>query len=157
MTTQRNGSVSAMETRPRIRKIGTGCFFLALLTVGYLAFLRYGYDPPKDNNGDLPDDAVRNFIELVKADDYEAAKELWFGQSKRVSGGPIEFPIEFEEFCARFKHIDLNNCVISKAHRGKSGFSMVYIDWEESGEKKHYSFGLKIFGGDWRMERGYDW
>jgi len=123
---------------------------LACLAVSSCSYVLH--NPPKDKKGNLPDDVVRSFIELVKADDYEAARKSWYGDSKRISG-----PVKFEEYCAPYKRIDLNNCEISKAQRGKSGFSIVHVDWEESGKKKHYLFGLKIVGGEWRMERGHDW
>ena len=141
-----------METSPRTRQISIRCFLLALFSLACLAVSGCGHNPPMDKNGSLPDDAVRNFIELVKADDYEAARKLWYGESMVITG-----PEKFEDFCSRYKKIDLNNCNISKARKGKSGFSMVYVDWEENGKKKSAFFGLKIVDDEWRMERGYYW
>jgi len=151
MRTPTHGNVSVMETSPRTQQISTRRFLLVLFSVVCLA-VSGCYYPPRDNNGNLPDDVVGNFIELVKADNYEAARKLWYGDSKRISG-----PVKFEDFCARYKKIDLNNCKISKAQRGKSGFSMVDVDWEESGKEKHSHLGLKIVGGEWRMQRGDRW
>ena len=62
---------------------------MALFSVACLAVSGCGHvvhNPPKDENGNLPDDVVRNFIELVKADNYEAARKLWYGDPKRISG-----------------------------------------------------------------------
>lgn len=141
-----------METGPRTQQIGSRCFLLALFSVACLAATGCGHNPSKDKNGKLPDDAVRNFIELVKADDYEAARKLWYGESKQIAGFG-----QFEVFCARYKQMDPNNCKISRAKKGKAGFSMVRIDWEENGTEKHVFFGLKIIDGEWKMKRGYMW
>jgi hypothetical protein len=119
--------------------------------------------PPLDKNGNQPDDVVRNFLKLVQAAEYESAQRLWYGESKRV-GDPsdprdpkIDLRMNFEDFCAQYRHIDLGSAKISKAYRGKSGFSMITVDWQEDGMKKHDQFGLKIIEGEWKMERGYYW
>jgi hypothetical protein len=121
------------------------------------------YGPTVDNNGKQPDDVVRNFLKLVQAEDYEAARRLWYGESMLVfepsdpGNKKIDLRTKFKDFCAYYTHIDLENAKISKAYRGKSGFSMVEVDWQEGGMKKHDQFGLKIVDGEWKMERGYYW
>lgn len=110
------------------------------------------YNPPKDKNGSLPDDVVEKFIEYAQEENYISAGKLWYGASKLTATQE-----KFEDFCSRYKNIDLKKCRISKARSGKSGFSMVDVDWEENGQKKHIHFGLKIIDGEWKMERGYYW
>ena len=129
-------------------------YSLALFGVLLLGTLSAGgcYHPPRDKHGNLPDDAVRNFIEAVKARDYGRARSIWYGASMRISG-----VIKFEDFCSEYKNIDLDRCRISKAQRGKAGFAMINIDWDENGEQMHDEFGLKIVDGEWKMERGYYW
>lgn len=154
MKAQPRGNASVAEARPTTRPIGTRrCPLMTLFSALCLGVL-FGclYNPPGDRNGRLPDHAVRKFLELVKADDYDGARNMWYGPSMRKSGQE-----KFEEFCEYFNKIDLGTCKISKAFRGKSGFSIVNVDWEEDGGKKHYDFGLKIIDGEWKMERGYDW
>ncbi len=151
MKAQEHGNVSAKETNRRTPQINSRCVLFSLLSLLSIAVIGCYY-PPKDNNKNLPQDAVRNFIKLVKAEDYEAARNLWYGASKLIATQE-----KFEDFCSRYKNIDLDKCQISKAGRGKSGFSIVDVDWEENGQKKHTNFGLKIIDGKWKMERGYYW
>ena len=167
MKAQSHGNVSAMATFHGTRQIGTSRFYCCLMTVFLVAGLGVSgcglLSPPKDTNGNLPDDVVRNFIELVQSKEYPSAEQLWYGESKRVyelsdpKGAKMDLRIKFEDFCAKFMPIDLATASISKAQRGKSGFSIVNIDWEEGGAKKHFEFGLKIVEGEWKMERAYDW
>lgn len=163
MKAQQHGNVCVTETGPRTQPISTSCCLLTLSSVFCLAiFFGCLHNPPADKNGKLPDDAVRRFIELVRASDYDGARKLWYGPSKLVfqpsdpQEKTIDLTTKFEDFCKDFKKIDLKTCRTT-VPRGKSGFSMVEIDWEESGEKKHYLFGLKIVDGEWKMERGYYW
>jgi hypothetical protein len=155
-----------MATSQGSRQIGTNRLYWCSLVVFFVAntgISGCAYSPPKDTNGNLPDDVVRKFVELVQARDYQSAERLWYGESKLVfkpsspKEGIIDLRIKFEDFCARYLHIDLASASISKPEKGKSGFSMVNVDWKEDGAKKHDSFGLKIIQGEWKMQRGYRW
>ena len=141
MKAQRHSSVSVTETSRSFRQISTRRLLLAFAFTGCVAVCGC-HTPPKDENGNCPSHVVREFIELVQAEDYKAARDLWYGPSKRITG-----PMRFEKFCARYKNIDLSNCTISEARRGKAGFWMVDVDWRESGQNKHDHFGLKIVHG----------
>ena len=136
----------------RDKQTGSRRFQQALLCAGCLVVSGCGYNPPKDNNGNLPDDVVRNFIELAKADDYETARKLWYGEIEQVAR-----IVQFDVFCERYKRMDLDNCRISKAKKGKAGFSIVRIDWQENGTPTHVFFGLKTIDGEWKIHRGYNW
>ena len=148
----RHGNVSAMETSQRIVQTSSRCVMWFISIVACISASSCTCNPPVDRNGKLPSDIVREFVEDVEAKNYEAAKNLWYGNSKRITG-----PADFEKFCLRYSTIDLNNCNISRAMRGKSGFYMVHIDWEHGIEMQHSSLGLKIVDGEWRIERGYYW
>ena len=152
MKAQRHGNVSAMETCRRGQKIGSRCFFLVVIAMANLGLFGCGGNPPKDKNGNLPDDVVRNFIELCEAEKYEAARKLWYGPAML----PASVQRKFEDFCARYKRIGLKNCKILKAHKDK-GVWRVHIHFEEEGKKKSVFFDLEIVDGEWRMERGYMW
>jgi hypothetical protein len=127
-------------------------FLLAALCVCGIGSSGCSRTAPKDTKDKFPEDSVRKYVELVQAKDYPAAERLWYGPSQR-----IDAPIKFEDFSAYFMHIDLATASISKARKGKSGFWMVNLDWTEGGKKKHYSFGLKIVDGEWKIERGHSW
>lgn len=115
----------------------------------------------RDSNNNLPADSVHQFIAWTQQNELDKAKELWYGRSKLISklddGTIHDGTIPFEEFCKNFRNINLNECKITKASKGKSGFFMIYIYWHENGQKKQYSFGLKLVEGIWKMERGYSW
>jgi len=120
------------------------------------------YNPPRDNNGTLPQDTVRNFIQLVIKKDFDNARKLWYGESSRISklsdGSVHDATIPFEEFCSYYKNItNISKLKISEPYEGKSGFSMVYIEWLENEQRKAHTFGLKIINGEWKMERGSYW
>ena len=166
MKAHARGNAFAMATFHGGQKIGTRRFYCCLLAVCCgvgLAVSGCGHHPPRDTNGNLPDDVARNFVEFVQAEDYRSAERLWYGESYRIDrlddpkGAISDLRIDFEDFCAKFLPIDLATASISKARRGKSGFSIVNVDWEEDGTKKHAHFGLKIVDGEWKMERGYHW
>jgi len=91
----KHGNVSAVETSRRTQPIGSRCFLLALFGMANLGVSGCGLNPPKDTKGNLPDDAVRNFIKLVEADNYKAARKLWYGPAKL---GSVQ--LKFEDFCA---------------------------------------------------------
>jgi hypothetical protein len=150
MKAQGHGDVSAMEIGRGTQKIGFRCFLLALFAMASLGVS--GCGPPKDQKGNLPDDVVRNFLELVEADNYEAARKLWYGP---VMLGSVQRT--FEDYCARYKKIRFMSYTISKARKGKGDFWMVRVDFDERGKQKHQFFGLKIVDGEWRMPRGYRW
>ncbi|QDU45539.1 hypothetical protein Mal52_40330 [Symmachiella dynata] len=120
--------------------------------VGFSVYVYDNFCPPEDQKGNLPNDSVRKFLELVAADNYDAARKLFYGPSNRIGA-----PRTFEEFCVGYKRIDPQKCKISRAHKGKSGFWTVRVDFEEEAEKTYVFFGLKIVDGEWRMERGYSW
>lgn len=150
----------------RNRQIGLnrlGFWLPGLFLIMGLGVSGCAHRPPADANGNLPDDVVRNFLTLVQAEDYQAARGLWYGESKLVfqpsnpKGKKVDLRTKFKDFCAQYRQIDLENVRISKARRGKSGFSMVDVDWQEGGEQKHDQFGLKIIDGEWKIERGYYW
>jgi hypothetical protein len=163
---QRTLPLYAAETFRRIQRTGISrrfCFLLATFCALVMSSSGCERTSPKDTKGKFPEDSVRKFIELVQAKDYEAAERLWYGESQLVfqpsdtKERAIDLRDKFEDFCAYFMQIDLATASISKARKGKSGFWMVSIDWTEGGEKRHYSFGLKIVEGEWKMERGYSW
>lgn len=110
------------------------------------------YHPEPDKNGNLPSDVVREFLDSAKRGDYEAAQQLWYGDTKRASG-----PIKFSDFCSQYKSIDFRTLSISRAYRGKAGFSMVDIDWPANGKMDHDVFGLELIDGEWKLHRGIRW
>lgn len=77
---------------------------------------------------------------------------MWYGNTERASG-----PIEFSDFCLQYKSIDFRTCRISKAYRGKAGFSMVDVDWKANGRMDHDVFGLELIDGEWKLHRGIRW
>ena len=150
MKAPRHSSGSVRETNPDSQQISTRLLLLVVAFTGLVAISGCN-TPPKDENGNLPNDVVRDFIGLVQADDYEAARDLWYGSSKRLTG-----PMRFENFCERFEGVDLDNCKTQTAP-GKGDSWMVTIHWKENGDKKQYLLGLKIVDGEWKMPRGYQW
>ncbi|TWU07223.1 hypothetical protein CA54_56280 [Symmachiella macrocystis] len=163
MTAQNHGNTSAAESNQTPRRDVSRYLLPASLAVFGLVALSaivswgvYEYFPffplPEDQKGNLSDDSVRKFLELVEADNYDAARKLFYGPSKRIGE-----PRTFEEFCAGYKRIDPPKCKISMARKGKSGFWTVRVDFEEEANQTYVFFGLKIVDGEWRMERGYSW
>ena len=59
------------------------CLFLLAVCLGATGCADV-HAAPADNNGNQPDDAVRNFFKLVQADDYKSVEQLWFGDSTRI-------------------------------------------------------------------------
>ena len=86
---------------------------------------------------------------MAEADNYKAARKLWYGPAKL---GSVQ--LKFEDFCARYKKIGLKDCKISKASKGKAGFWTVRVDFEEGGKKKYVCFGLKIVDGECTGDTG---
>ncbi|TWU06882.1 hypothetical protein CA54_52840 [Symmachiella macrocystis] len=153
MKAQTHGNVSAVETCRRSGKIVFRIVLLTLFAIAGLGYYVYYLCPPKDQNGNVPGDSVRKFLEFAEAENYESARELWYGPAKL----DVTVQTEFEDYCARYKKIGLKKFKISWARRGKAGFWMVRIDFEEGGEKIHQFFALKIVDGEWRLSRGYRW
>lgn len=106
----------------------------------------------KDKNGDRPRDMVVKLIKLIKEGKYEDAQKLYHGNC--MIDTSLMTPPTFEEYSSYFKNIDLNKLKISAPKRGKSGWFVIEIDWDENGTPKHYLFGLKIVDGVWKFHRG---
>lgn len=151
MKAQRHGNVFAMEISRGTRKPDNWRCVLAFVVVAGLGIAGCGF-PPKDNNGDVPSDVVRQFIELCEAEDYESARKLWFGPSERVP------PMTFESFCERYKKIGSGIYQVSRAVESKvADLWSVRVDFEEDGQKRHVFFYIKVIDGQWKLRRGRKW
>lgn len=127
-------------------------FFSAIISCLFLlACIQKSDVSPEDNL--KAQGVIDEFIDYVESRDYEKAKGLWVGESKRILEG-FDQTIPFHTFCERFT--DMGDYQTSDVLSQK-GVYFISVSWRQNGSQKQWRFDLKKKDGDWFLIRGYQW
>ena len=100
----------------------------------------------RDNNGDVPQDIAKKFIQYAEDDNYEAAAMLFTAESLKsredYGGG-------FKEFCRKFKKNDEHRFSSATRDKGDS-FCLTYSAKYKSKEVSRWLF-FTMDNGVWKM------
>ena len=101
---------------------------------------------PQDDNGDRPEDVVRQFVEAVQGSDFEKAATYWrTGDVKNIEANSH---MPFKDFCSYFFMCD--NFAVTFIGQDKKSH-LIAFRGQDNGREKTFKLFLQRINGRWRM------
>jgi hypothetical protein len=135
-----------MTTKPTQKRRWLWISLAVALTGALAACKLLNLTPPKDQDGNRPEDVARIFVKAVQAADFERAAACW--RAGDVQNIEANSAMTFKEFCTYFFQCD----IYELTPRGKDKNShVVAFHGQKEGRPKTFGLFLQRVDGRWRL------